>query len=186
MIYINNKYISNISNKIHNFIGNNKDYEHLDLDSIFYNCEDIQFLKVHKKLNTYVYLKLKRHDFSENDIMWSIYNEVKSQCEIEKDYCLLSGILSKMSILLARENNKRAIDFFYPSLYCYGYWVLNIRKDNNINFGTTRLRDLKTLLEKSKRKYNTSDFKNSIMELIPICYDEKTFLKISKIIQDNL
>lgn len=144
--------------------------ETINYDEIFKDCEDIAFLKYNGKLNDYVNLKNKKK-FSENDIMWGIYCNLKLEYELKKEYNNLANILSRQGRLLVLEKKyTEALKYCYCELYCSKFLKV---ENPHFDIGSTRARDINNLLKFTNSKFTFDDFYNSLMEILPSLYNDK-------------
>lgn len=126
------------------------------------------YFKYCNKLQKYKQL-LNNHN--ENDAIWSIYNEIKLEAEIENDFQQLANVLHKMAILLYSEK-KKSSNFMYASIFFKGAGNTGYNKD------------LFKMLKKEKADLDLEDFKDAVKKLASRFYDEnlikEIFLKLKE------
>lgn len=142
---------------------------YIDYDFIFKDIDSstLSFLKNENKLTTFVNL---HQNWSVKDTLWSIYNEIKNKYETQKDYYALANILDKMGRILSLEN-KNCEEYLYCFIYCK--YLPKLMHSQDFDLGTTLKRDI----NKTIKKFNINDLKNSILNLIPNLYNENYILQ---------
>lgn len=155
----------------------------IDFDKIFENIESdtMAYLKNHKKLNEYVNLKNKK--LKNNDILWAIYNEIKSEAEIQHDLWELNSVINHMGSLLYFEH-KSQIEYSLCSFYLICYSLEPVKYINRL--GTTRKREINTLLSREKVNLTADLFKSSIQKIAPTFYNESKATSIFNFLKENL
>lgn len=158
-------------------------FEDYSIDKVFEDLDSdiLIYLQMTKSLSKYVELKNK---LSTNDTLWAIYNLNKSKCEQNNDLSNLDLTLSKMfNQLYCEKKFNQALKFMYCSFYCQLYYRISI---TTCSFSKTNALKLKRALRAANEEFSKDNFKVSIMELIPTFYNEKTMLKIYKIMLNGL
>ena len=155
--------------------------KNINYDKLFEGIDSgvMSYLKNNNKLNHYV--ELKNKNWKTNDILWSIYNDIKLQYEFNNDYMGINGVFNHMGTLLFTEG-KNALEYSLASFYISCY-ILD-KKDYFRRLGTTKNREINTLL--CKRELTIDLLENSINKLIPQYYNKTKVKNIYNFLKVNL
>lgn len=172
--------------------------EYIDIEEIDYTyllsqreykiLESFDKLKDFSKI--YKELKMKNKYFKKNDVLWSIYNDLRLKYEFEKDMSFLGIIFEHQTEILMNDRKyQQAIETYLTSLYCYLFHYEISTKEVNLidrHFNIGRKEQLtklmkKTSYDKSKLK---EEFNAIIVDNIPSLYiEEKSNYIIKNIIE---
>lgn len=157
--------------------------------------EELKYLQnlnaINKYITTYEQLQKTNNRFTKNDVLWSLYNDLKLEFENKQDLILLSIVLNRQADILTTEQKyNSAVELYSCSIYLLIYNYNELREINLFkrHFNNKRKRILKNLLNNSNINLNEYQkvFVASILENIPKFYDENKVTNISNRIVNEL